>query len=486
MRRAKSVADKSVPKKKIKPDRIPMPERPPQERRQDFGEVPLGYTEEEAEQEATRCLGCKNRPCKGGCPVNIDCKGFVERVSKGDFLGAVKLVKEKNLLPGVTGRVCPQTSQCEGSCLIGKKGTSLGIGNLERFVADWEREHGLVLPDKAPPTGRSVGIIGSGPAGLTVAADLIQLGHRVVIYEALHEAGGVLIYGIPEFRLPKAIVSEQIDGLKKLGVEIKLNYVIGKTLTVDELLEIHDAVFIGVGAGAPTFMGIPGENLIGVYSANEYLTRSNLMRAYRFPEWDTPMDPGRRVAVIGGGNVAMDAARTALRLGAKKVALVYRRSREEMPAREEELRHAEEEGIELKILISPTRIVGDESGRVVALELVRMALGEPDGSGRRRPVPIEGSRSLMEADTVIVAIGQRPNPMVASTTPGLEVDKGGYLLVDQETMATTREGVFAGGDIAGWGASVIRAMGDGRKAAQGMHAYVMSEKGANGKASRLS
>jgi len=341
-------------------------------------------------------------------------------------------------------------------------------------VADWEREHGEVLPDKAPPTGLSVGIVGSGPSGLTVAADLIQLGHEVTIYEALHEAGGVLIYGIPEFRLPKAIVAEQIDGLRRLGVELKLNQIIGKTITVDEMLEVHNAVFIGVGAGAPIFMGIAGENLIGVYSANEYLTRSNLRRAYSFPEWDTPMYLGKRIAVIGGGNVAMDSARTALRLGADEVILIYRRSREEMPSRDEEIRHAEEEGLRFEMLKSPTRIIGDESGHVTSIELIRMELGEPDASGRRRPFPVEGSEQILEVDTVIVAIGQRPNPMVASTTPGLKTDKPGYIVVDRETMATTKEGVYAGGDIAGFGASVIRAMGDGRKAALAIQDYLMS------------
>jgi len=407
--------------------------------------------------------------------VGIDCRGFVQLVSTGDFEGAVKLVKEKNLLPAVTGRVCPQTEQCEGPCLIGKRGESLGIGNLERFVADWEREHGVVLPDKRAPTGMSVGIVGSGPAGLTVAADLLQLGHRVVVYEALHEPGGVLVYGIPEFRLPKAIVAEQIAAMKDLGIEIRLNQVVGKTITVDELLREHDAVFIGVGAGAPTFMGIAGENLIGVYSANEYLTRSNLMRAYHFPEWDTPMLSGRKIAVIGGGNVAMDAARTAIRLGATQVSLIYRRSLEEMPSRAEEIRHAQEEGIRLVLLTAPTRVVGDASGRVAAIELVRMELGEPDASGRRRPVPVEGSTYAMEADTVIVAIGQQPNPVIAATTPGLEVDQRGYILVDRETMATSREGLYAGGDIAGWGASVIRAMGDGRKAATAIHEYLAAK-----------
>ena len=435
----------------------------------------MGYTVAQARDEAGRCLSCKNRPCKDGCPVGIDCAGFVEKVSKGDFIGAVKLVKEKNLLPGITGRVCPQTDQCEGPCLVGKKGTSLGIGNLERFVADWEREHGEVLPDKARPTGMSVGIVGSGPSGLTVAADMIQLGHDVTIYEALHEPGGVLVYGIPEFRLPKAIVAEQIDALRKLGVQIKLNQIIGKTQTVDELLREHESVFIGVGAGAPIFMGIPGENLIGVYSANEYLTRSNLMRAYSFPEWDTPLHPGKRVAVIGGGNVAMDAARTAIRLGADEVRVVYRRSREEMPSRAEEIHHAEEEGLLFDLLKAPTRIVGDRSGHVTTIELINMELGEPDKSGRRRPIPVEGSEYILNVDTVIVAIGQQPNPMVASTTPGLKVNESGYFVVENQTMATTREGVYAGGDIAGWGASVIRAMGDGRKAAIAMHEYMMAK-----------
>jgi len=461
-------------KKKIRPDRILVEERAPKERVKDFGEVPLGYTVEQAKDEAGRCLDCRNRPCKGGCPVGIDCGSFVARVHAGDFRGAVKLVKERNLLPAITGRVCPQVDQCEGPCLIGKKGTSVGIGNLERFVADWERENGEVLPDKASPTGMSVGIVGSGPSGLTVAADMIQLGHGVTIYEALHEPGGVLVYGIPEFRLPKAIVAEQIASLSRLGVEIRVNQIIGRTMTIDDLLHMHEAVFIGVGAGAPIFMGIPGENLIGVYSANEFLTRSNLMRAYRFPEWDTPTRFGKKIAVIGGGNVAMDAARTSLRLGATDVSVIYRRSREEMPSRDEEIRHGEEEGLRFDFLEAPTRIVGDEAGRVDSIRLIRMELAEPDASGRRRPIPVEGSEHVLDVDTVIVAIGQRPNPMIASTTPGLEVDSRGYLVVDEETMATSREGVYAGGDIVGWGASVIRAMGDGRKAAKAMHAYLTS------------
>lgn len=459
-------------KKNSKAPRVPMLERRPEDRVRDFGEVPLGYSPEQVRLEAVRCLGCKNKPCKSGCPVGIDCAGFVKRVSDGDFTGAIKLVKERNILPAVTGRVCPQTEQCEGSCVLGKKGDPLGIGFIERFVADWEREHGEVLPDKAPATGRSVGIVGSGPSGLTVAADMILLGHEVTIYEALHEAGGVLIYGIPEFRLPKDIVAAQINSLRRLGVAIKVNQVIGSTLTIDELLAIHDVVFIGVGAGAPAFMGIPGENLIGVFSANEYLTRSNLMRAYKFPEWDTPMNPGKRVAVIGGGNVAMDAARTALRLGAEEVSIIYRRSREEMPARAEEIRHAGEEGIIMRLLKAPKRILADSSGHVAGIELLDMVLADADASGRKRPVPREGSEHILEADTVIVAIGGHPNPTIAKTTPGLKVDSRGYLVVDRETMATSKERVYAGGDIAGWGANVIKAMGDGRIAAGAMHAYL--------------
>ena len=465
--------EKTPRKKKLVPTRHPMRERDPEARVLDFQEVPLGYTAKEAMAEAVRCLDCKNRPCKTGCPVEIDCGGFLDRIAEGNFKEAARLVKEKNLLPGITGRVCPQTEQCEGVCLVGKKGTSVGIGDLERFVADWEREHGTVLPEKAASTGKSVGVIGSGPSGLTVAADLVQLGHGVVIYEALHEPGGVLVYGIPEFRLPKAIVAEQIQGIKRLGVEIRLNQVIGNTLTVEELLERHDAVFVGVGAGAPIFMDIAGENLIGVYSANEYLTRANLMRAYQFPAWDTPLRTGSRVAGIGGGNVAMDSARRAIRLGAEAVTLIYRRSREEMPARKEEIRHAEEEGVVLEFLQAPTRILPGPGGSVKAIELIHMELGSLDASGRRRPVPREGSGHILEVDSVIVAIGQKPNPMIAAGTPGLETERRGYLVVDPETMATTMPGVYAGGDIAGFWVTVIGAMSDGRKAANSIHATIM-------------
>ncbi len=463
-------------KKNIRLDRITMEERAPEIRAHDFQEVPVGYKSEQAVLEAHRCLGCKNRPCKGGCPVGIDCGSFVQKISQGDFYGAVKLVKQTNLLPAVTGRVCPQTEQCEGACLLGKKGEAVGIGNLERFVADWEMKNGVVLPDKADATGLSVAVVGSGPSGLTVAADLIQLGHEVVIYEALHEPGGVLIYGIPEFRMPKKIVAAQIEDLKTLGVRIKLNHVIGKTLTVDDLLEMHDAVYLGVGAGSPVFMNIPGENFIGVYSANEFLTRSNLMRAYEFPQWDTPLNAGKKVAVIGGGNVAMDSTRTALRLGAEKVYLIYRRTRAEMPARAEEVRHAIEEGVELMELRSPTRILSDEESRVEAIVLSHMRLGEADKTGRRRPRPVPDSEHAIDVDTVIIAIGQRPNPLVPATTLDLRLNEYGYIQVNRDTMETSKPGVYAGGDIAGFGANVISAMGDGRKAAQSIHHYLISLK----------
>jgi glutamate synthase (NADPH/NADH) small chain len=461
-------------KRKFNPDRVQMPERSAEERVKDFHEVPLGYTAEQAIEEAERCLMCKKSPCIGGCPVEIDIPEFIRLIGEGDFAGAIKKVKEKNLLPAICGRVCPQSEQCEVACVIGRKGSPSAIGNLERFVADWELEHGVVLPEKAPSTGRSVGIVGTGPAGLTVAGDMIQLGHDVVMYEALHEPGGVLVYGIPEFRLPKSIVAAEIQNLVTLGVEIKLDHVIGKTLTIDDLLEIHDTLFIGVGAGSPVFMNIAGETLIGVYSASEYLTRSNLMRAYHFPEWDTPMNPGVNVAVVGGGNVAMDSARTALRLGAENVYLVYRRSRVEMPARVEEIHHAEEEGIQFKLLENPVRILGNDEGFVTGIELVSMELGEPDSSGRRRPIPVEGSEHVFDVDTVIMAIGQNANPLLTSTTPDMELNRWGYIVVDPDTMETTRKGVYAGGDIVRGAATVILAMGDGRKAARAMHEYLQS------------
>ena len=424
--------------------------------------------------EANRCLACKKPACVDGCPVGIDIPGFVALVAQGDFEGAIRKVKETNMLPAICGRVCPQEAQCEALCVVGKKGDPVAIGRLERFVADWEREHGLVEPPPiGAPTGKSVGVVGSGPAGLTAAIDLRRLGHDVTIYEALHAPGGVLMYGIPEFRLPKAIINAEVDVVKRMGVQIEYNYVIGQIETVDELLERHDAVFLGTGAGLPWFMDLPGENLNGVYSANEYLTRCNLMRAYEFPYSDTPIAVSERVAVIGGGNVAMDVARTAARLGAKEVYLIYRRSEAEMPARIEEIHHAREEGIIFKLLHNPVRYIGDECGRVCQVECIRMELGEPDASGRRRPVPVEGSQFTIDVDTVVVAIGNGPNPLVPKTTAGLEVDaRHGTIKTNLETMRTSKRGVFAGGDIAIGAATVILAMGHGRKAARSIDHFL--------------
>ena len=464
-------------KERMKIERQPMPEQEAKVRARNFDEVPLGYTPETAKLEAQRCIQCKNRPCMEGCPVEIDIPGFIEKVAEGDFLGSIKKIKETNALPAVCGRVCPQEVQCEEKCVRGKKGQPVAIGRLERFVADYERAVGTVsVPEIAAPTGKRIAVVGSGPAGLTVAGDLIKLGHTVTIFEALHVPGGVLVYGIPEFRLPKAIVAAEIDYLKKLGVDVQTSNVIGKIETVDELMNAgYDAVFLGTGAGLPTFMNIPGENLNGVYSANEYLTRSNLMKAYRFPEYDTPIVKGRNVAVIGGGNVAMDAARTAMRLGADHVYLVYRRSRVEMPARSEEIHHAEEEGIELHLLTTPVKYIGNEKGWVVGMECQRMELGEPDSSGRRRPVPMPGSEFIKDVDTVVVAIGTGANPLIQSTTPGLDTNKWGYIVADEETGQTTKKGVYAGGDIVTGSATVILAMGAGRKAARAIHNYVMSK-----------
>jgi glutamate synthase (NADPH/NADH) small chain len=457
--------------------RQPMREQDPKERRHNFKEVPLGYTPEEARLEASRCLMCKKPGCVPGCPVEIDIPAFISLVAEGRFFEAADKIREKNSLPAVCGRVCPQEDQCEKGCILGRKWDPVAIGRLERFVADYEREHGrFKMPQMAPATGRRVAVVGSGPAGLTLAGDLIKKGHEVTIFEALHEPGGVLVYGIPEFRLPKEIVRAEVDYLRRLGVELEMNVVVGKTLTVDELLgqEGFDAVFLGVGAGFPAFMNLPGENLCGIYSANEYLTRSNLMKAYLFPEYDTPIAKGRDVVVLGAGNVAMDAARTALRLGAETVRIVYRRSRQEMPARQEEIHHAEEEGVIFELLTSPTRYIGDEKGWVRAMECIRMELGEPDESGRRRPVPIKGSEFVMDTDMVIVAIGTHANPLVSSTTPGLQTNRWGYIVAD-ENGRTTREGVWAGGDIVTGAATVILAMGAGRKAANDIHRYVMSK-----------
>lgn len=463
-------------KERMNIPRQPMPEQDAKARSRNFEEVPLGYTPQAAVAEANRCIQCKTKPCIEGCPVEIDIPGFINLVSNNDFLGAALEIKKTNALPAICGRVCPQETQCEERCVRRKKGESVAIGRLERFVADFERSQGSVfIPEIAPSTGKKIAVVGSGPAGLTVAGDLVKLGHDVTIFEALHIPGGVLVYGIPEFRLPKAIVAAEIDYLKQMGVKVLTSHVIGRIFTVDELFEegFH-AVFLGTGAGLPTFMNIPGENLNGVYSANEYLTRSNLMKAYLFPEYDTPIVKGKKVAVIGGGNVAMDSARTAMRLGAEKVYLVYRRSRVEMPARIEEIHHAEEEGIELHLLTTPIRYIGNEKGWVVSMECQQMELGEPDDSGRRRPIPKKGSEYIMEVDTVVVAVGTGANPLVQSTTPGLDTNKWGYIIADEETGQTSRKGVYAGGDIVTGAATVILAMGVGRKAAKAIHKYVMS------------
>ncbi len=467
---------KSVPvKERMKAGRLAMPQRPPEERNRDFKEVNSGLTPEMARAEARRCLDCANPQCVTGCPVGIDIPAFVKLIEAGRFLEAAWSLKETNVLPSICGRVCPQETQCEEVCALKKaSGTPLAIGNLERFAADTERTSGPArIPPPAPPTGKKVAIIGAGPAGLTAAGDLSRLGHKVTIFEALHEAGGVLIYGIPEFRLPKAILKAEVDFLRNLGVEIRTSFVVGLTATIDDLrAEGYDAFFIGSGAGLPNFMKIPGENLVGVYSANEYLTRANLMRAYDFPAYDTPIFKARTAAVIGGGNVAMDSVRTAKRLGAKRAVIVYRRSRAEMPARTEEIHHAEEEGIELQFLTTPVRYFGDAYGRVKAMECKKMGLGEPDASGRRRPVPIDGSEYTMDVDLVVCAIGQSPNPLIPQTTPGINIGKWGNIEVDPATMATSLPGVYAGGDIVRGGATVILAMGDARIAAASIDKYL--------------
>ncbi len=467
--------------KPVKAPRQPMPEQPPEERVKNFEEVPLGYSEEQALTEASRCLQCKKPECVPGCPVAVDIPGFIGLVREGEFGEAAKRIKETNVLPAVCGRVCPQEDQCEAVCVLGKKGEPVAIGRLERFVADWEREHGEPQKGKtAPPTGKKVAIVGSGPAGLTCAADLAKRGHDVTIFEALHDMGGVLVYGIPEFRLPKRILKVEIEALKDLGVKLQTSAVIGKLDTIDELMEGEgfDAVFVATGAGLPMFMDIPGENLLGVYSANEYLTRSNLMRAYDFGQSaDTPIARGKRVMVVGGGNVAMDAARTALRLGADKVILAYRRSREEMPARNEEIHHAEEEGIDFHLLTVPVEFLGDDEGWVRGAVMQKMELGEPDESGRRRPVPIEGSEYETPIDVAVIAIGAGANPLISSTTPDLEVNRRGYIVADPETGATSVPGVYAGGDIVTGSATVIQAMGAGRRAAAAIHGYLMGSAG---------
>ena len=467
-----------APQKPSLPSRQKMPEQPAAERVKNFEEVPCGYSEDTAKIEAKRCLQCKKAPCRLGCPVEVKIPEFIEKIREGDFLGAAKTIKLDNALPAVCGRVCPQEGQCEKYCVLGKKGEPVAIGRLERFAADYQLNRGEEEKvDIAPPTGKRIAIVGAGPAGLTCAGDLAKLGHEVIIYEAFHKSGGVLVYGIPEFRLPKAIVQAEVDALKPLGVKIELNAVIGKVETIDELLEDEgfDAVFIGTGAGLPTFMKIPGENLSGVYSANEYLTRSNLMKAYRFPEYDTPIIRGKKVAVIGGGNVAMDSARTAARLGAETVYLVYRRAHEQMPARIEEIHHAEEEGIQFELLTNPVEMLGDDDGYVRVLRCIRMELGEPDDSGRRRPVPIEGSEFEITVDTVIVAIGNSPNPLIPDTTPDLAVSKWGTINADEETGKTSKSRVFAGGDIVTGAATVIEAMGAGKRSARAIHQMLTAE-----------
>jgi glutamate synthase (NADPH/NADH) small chain len=458
----------------MKIPRQAMPEQEPKVRAKNFEEVPFGYGDDTAMLEAKRCLQCKKPQCMKGCPVDVKIPDFIELIAEGQYWEAGAKIKETNSLPAVCGRVCPQESQCEQYCIVGKKGDPVAIGRLERFAADFERESGKVVkPELASSTGKKVAVVGSGPAGLTVAGDLARFGHKVVIFEALHKAGGVLVYGIPEFRLPKAIVQAEVDFLKDLGIEVDLNTVVGKAETLDELLDSgFDAIFVATGAGAPIFMNLPGENLNGVYSANEYLTRSNLMKAYLFPEYDTPIAKSKVVAVVGGGNVAMDSARTALRLGAEEVNIIYRRSKEEMPARSEESHHAEEEGVIFNLLTNPLRYIGDENNKLVAMECLKMELGEPDDSGRRRPVPIKGSEYKKEVDTVIVAIGNGPNPLVPDTTPDLETNKWGNIVADLDTCKTSKRGVFAGGDIVRGAATVILAMGDGKIAARSINEYL--------------
>ena len=458
-----------------------MPEQDPKVRAHNFDEVALGYDEETAVAEAQRCLHCKVPMCRKGCPVSIDIPQFIAKVKERDFEGAFEIITMSNSLPAVCGRVCPQENQCESKCILGKKGEPVAIGRLERFVADYMLQKGEdIKPIEKKPDAQKVAIVGAGPSGLSCAGDLAKKGYDVTIFEALHVAGGVLSYGIPEFRLPKdKIVNKEIDNLKKLGVKIETDSVVGRLYPVDELMEEEgfDAVFVGTGAGLPRFMNIPGENLSGVYSANEFLTRTNLMKAYKFPEYATPIKHGKNIAVVGGGNVAMDAARTALRLGAEHVYIVYRRSEAELPARAEEVHHAKEEGIDFRLLNNPIEVIGDENGWVKELRCIKMELGEPDESGRRRPVPIEGSEFNLPVDTVIIAIGTGANPIIGTTTPGMDTNKKGYIVANAETGATTKPGVFAGGDIVTGAATVILAMGAGKKAAKAIDEYLQEKRG---------
>lgn len=460
--------------KKEKAPRIPMPEQKPEVRRRNFDEVPQGYTVEMAQAEAQRCLQCKKPSCQKGCPVNVDIPQFIAEIAQGNYAGAIMKLWEKNSLPAVCGRVCPQENQCEGLCIVGKKDKPVAIGNLERFAADWARaEKGLPMPPKDPSTGKKVAVVGSGPGSLTVAGDLIRKGHEVTVFEAFHKPGGVLVYGIPEFRLPKEIVASEVNFLERLGVKVECNMVVGSTITVDELLgeEGFDAIYLGVGAGLPRFVGVPGEDLIGVYSANEYLTRANLMKGYLFPEYDTPLADGEHVCVFGGGNVAMDSLRTAMRMGCDDVKCVYRRSEDELPARGEEVHHAKDEGIQFFLLHSPIRFIGDDKNRLKAVELQEMKLGEPDDSGRRRPEPIPGSTKTLDCDLAIIAIGSGANPLITRTTPGLDVNKWGYVVADEDGK-TKKPGVWAGGDIVTGAATVIKAAGAGRLAADSIHQYL--------------
>ena len=466
----------STNKPKVQKFAVPVPKQEPKVRKTNFNEVSLGYNEEQALAEASRCLQCGKSQCVAGCPVEVDIPAFIKLLKEKKYEEAVKKIKQKNCLPAICGRVCPQEEQCQKCCVLGKIGNPVSIGRLERFLADWERMSGIACLDKAAPTGKRVAVVGAGPAGLTAAADLVKLGHEVVLFEALHYPGGVLMYGIPEFRLPKAIVQSEADYVRKLGVDIRLNSLVGRTVTIPELLKSgFAAVFIGSGAGLPQFLGVPGENLAGIYSANEFLIRVNLMKAYTFPKCDTPIKIGKHVVVLGGGNVAMDSARSALRLGAD-ACIAYRRSRAELPARHEEIENAEEEGVICKFLANPIRFIGDEQGHVKAAEFICMELTEPDAKGRRGVKPIPGSEFTMDVDTVIVAIGQTPNPIIQTTTAGLKTDpKHGTIIVD-EVGKTSLDGVYAGGDITTGAATVISAMGAGKRAAKAMHEYLMNKK----------
>jgi len=460
--------------KKLDLQRQEMPKQPPHIRKRNFKEVALGYSAELASYEAKRCLQCKKPFCIEGCPVEINIPGFIKKIAAQDFSAAIRILKEKNCLPAICGRVCPQEEQCENKCVLNKKGAPVAIGRLERFAAEWEAAQGHIeIPKIAEATGKKIAVVGSGPAGITVAGDLILLGHDVTIFEALHEGGGVLTYGIPEFRLPKAVVRREINYIQTLGVRLIANYVVGKIKSLDQLLEQFDAIFIGTGAGLPWFMNIPGENLNGVYSANEYLTRMNLMSGFRFPDSLTPVKQHGRVAVVGGGNVAMDCARTALRRGAEEVNIIYRRSRDELPARLEEVENAEEEGIVFQLLTLPLRLMGDANGWLQEIECQRMKLGEADQSGRRKPIPIEGSEFKIPMDACIVAIGNSPNPLISQSKPDLEVSSKGTIKIEEKTGKTSIGRIWAGGDIVTGAATVILAMGAGRIAARSMHEYLM-------------